>query len=152
MHRTIPFLLLLLLPCLAWGQTYNGDPAEIEAILKSATQFSQAYMDGNYAAMAEAYTEDGKIFPGGADIIEGHADIEARWALPEGYKILHHRIMPEEITITGDSAYDYGYYEGKTQRPDESVSEWKGKYVAIWKKTDGAWKMYIDIWNRVDTE
>jgi ketosteroid isomerase-like protein len=23
----------------------------------------------------------------------------------------------------------------------------KGKYVAVWKKENGTWKMYRDIWN-----
>lgn len=152
MLRIITLCFFVLGPGLALGQTHNGDAAEIEAILKNVRQFSQAYMDGNYAAMANAYTEDGKIFPSGADIISGRADIEARWVLPEGVKILRHHVTPVEITITGDSAYDYGYYEGQTQRKDGSLSDWKGKYVIIWKKVDGTWKMYLDIWNHINTD
>ena len=100
--------------------------------------------------MADSYTEDGKIFPSGTPIIEGRAAIRQRWVLPEGTKILHHLATPTEIHVMGDVANDFGYYEGKTQRPDGSASTWKGKYVIVWKKVAGRWKMYLDIWNRVN--
>jgi len=95
------------------------------------------------------YTEDGKIFPNNTSIIEGRAAIKKRWVLPEGYKVRDHQLLPEAINIIGNVAYDYGYYKGQTQNRSGEVSTFKGKYVAIWKKTDGLWKMYLDIWNRV---
>ena len=58
-------------------------------------------------------------------------------------------IMPEEIVIMGNEAYDYGYYEGQTKNADDSTTSWRGQYVIIWKKEEGDWKMYLDIWNRI---
>ena len=43
-----------------------------------------------------------------------------------------------------------GYYEGKTQRKDGSEISWKGKYVIVWKKEKGDWKIHLDAWNRVE--
>ena len=119
-------------------------------ILENIKAFSAAYMRGDAEAMAQSYTPDGKIFPGRAKVLEGYDSLLRYWTLGDGVKILKHDISPEEITFVGDAAYDYGYYEGSTQRADGSIAEWKGKYLIIWKKIDGNWKMYLDIWNRVD--
>lgn len=142
--------LLLIFPWFASAQNFIGNPKDIQDILAAGKAFSQYYIDADYEGMASSYTEDGKIFPSGTAIIEGRAAIRERWVLPEGTKILHHQSTPEEIHVMGDVANDFGYYEGRTKRPDGSISNWKGKYVIVWKRTDGKWKMYLDIWNRVN--
>ena len=129
--------------------SFANNEKERQKILSNTKNFSQAYMDADYDAMAQAYTADGKIFPGNANIIEGQEAIRARWVIKNGSKILHHQVHPEEIKFNGNYAYDYGYYEGKTQSKDGAISEWKGKYVIVWKKVQDDWKMYLDIWNRV---
>lgn len=107
-------------------------------------------MAADYDAMMDCYTTDGKIFPNGALIIEGHDAIRKRWVLPAGDRVTKHVASPDEIRITGDYAYDYGYYEGETTKADGSIQQWKGKYVIVWKQDRGEWKMYLDIWNRVN--
>lgn len=124
----------------------SGQLAEIEAEIK---EFSRAYMEGDYDALANAYTPDGKIFPNNTGIIEGREAIKARWTLPEGARILKHEVNPESISIIGNYAHDYGYYEGMSSDAGGEISNWKGKYVIIWKKIEGDWKIYLDIWNRV---
>jgi ketosteroid isomerase-like protein len=135
--------------CSLHAQVYTGDSTEIQSILKHIDAFSQAYMNGDYDAIANAYTRDGKIMPAGTKIIEGRTAIRERWVLPEGVTVPYHKIRPEEITILGDTAYDIGYYEGRTRRANGEESSWQGKYVIIWKKVEGDWKIYVDIWNRV---
>ncbi|MEL6924965.1 MAG: nuclear transport factor 2 family protein, partial [Bacteroidota bacterium] len=131
------------------AQNYVGDEKEIESILKNIENFSQYYMSAQPDKMAASYTTDGKIFPNNLEIIEGTEALQRYWTLPEGVKILHHAIKPVEIRIVDDYAHDHGYYEGKTQRPDGSISSWKGKYVIIWKKVGDEWKIELDIWNAV---
>jgi hypothetical protein len=44
----------------------------------------------------------------------------------------------------GDTAIDEGRYKlflGNGQQADH------GKYIVIWRKVDGSWKMDLDIWN-----
>lgn len=122
---------------------------EKAAIIERSNHFSQAYISGDYDAMAEAYTSDAKIFPSGSEIISGLDAIKKRWTLTDGTTILNHQVFPEEIQIEGKYSYDYGVYEGKSKNKEGEVSDWKGKYVIVWKKENGEWKMYLDIWNRV---
>ena len=147
LKRITVLILALTLSINANSQTYIGKQKDIQQILKNIDAFSQAYMNGEATTMANAYTTDGKIFPNNTDIIGGTKDLEGYWTLPDGMKILHHKITPLEINIVKKTAYDHGYYEGETQRADGSTVKWKGKYVIVWKKVGKEWKMYLDIWN-----
>ena len=120
-----------------------------EAILETSKRFSSYYVNARYDSLANTYTVNGRIFPDGAPIIEGREAIRKRWILPEGVRVLKHVVTPEEIRINGDYAYDYGYYTVETKRADGSVVTGKGKYVIVWQKVDGVWKIHLDIWNRV---
>lgn len=123
--------------------------SDTEIIKKNSLAFSKAYMDGDIDGLVNMYTEDGKILPNNRKIMSGKTDLKSYWTIPEGVKIVLHKATPSEIRIENDIAYDYGYYEGKTLTKDLKEVPWKGKYVIIWKKIDGDWKIYLDIWNSV---
>ncbi|HCM75769.1 MAG TPA: hypothetical protein DIS90_05280 [Cytophagales bacterium] len=122
---------------------------EIEQILKQTELFSLSYMNADFESLANSYTADAKILPPGAGIIEGREAIKKRWILPDGVRILLHKVTPSEITVQGNWAYDLGYYEGKTRKKNGEEVAWKGKYLIVWKKETGTWKMYADAWNGV---
>lgn len=131
------------------SQTLNGNKEDIQTILKNTLDFSKSVMDSDYKKIADSYTKDAKIFPNKNNILEGE-DIIDYWTLPEGISTTYHKITQTEISIIDNTAYDYGYYEGKTKHKDGHISSWKGKYVIVWKKVDGGdWKMYLDIWNKL---
>ncbi len=123
---------------------------EIKQIVDLNESFSKYYVNADYESLVNMYCEDGIILPPGADLIKGREEIKKRWILPEGVTIPYHEISPVEIQIIDDYAYDLGYYEGRTLKKDNSESEWKGKYLIIWKKEDGQWKIYADAWNQVN--
>ena len=148
MKKTLYILTFLItIPSLA--QTYSGPEKDIQAILENVSTFSQNVMKGDYKAIAASYTTDGKIFPNNRDIMEGTAALESYWKPSEGWQTTYHKVTPKEIKVLGDEAYDYGYYEGTSKGPDRNESNWKGKYVITWKKVNGEWKIYLDIWNSI---
>ncbi len=127
----------------------NSFDKEKSKIIAATKVFSKAYMDGDFETIANSYTKDAKIFPSNADIISGRKAIKERWMSGAGTKILYHELIPLEIKFFGDYAHDYGYYQGKSENKDGTIAHWRGKYVVIWKREDGDWKMYLDIWNRI---
>lgn len=135
---------------LAVGQELktSGNAADVDAILKNIDQFSKSYMDEDYEALARAYAPDARILPPSADIIRGRQAIKKRWQLPADVDVPLHKITPTEITINGNYAYDVGYYEGRSRKAGKEYP-FKGKYVIVWKKIEGQWKIYMDIWNSV---
>ncbi len=129
---------------------YKGEISELKNILSQIDKFSKAYMRGDHVAISQCYTTNGKILPPGSDVITGRAAIANRWKLKEGVSVDLHRVNPIEIVIHSDTAYDYGYYNGRTSYPNGKTSDWKGKYVIIWKRVDNQWLIDIDIWNPVN--
>jgi len=142
-------LAFLFLSFTFYAQEYSGNGQDINNILATVKSFSEAYINADYDALTNIYSTDGKIFPDGADIIIGHTAIKKRWTLPKGVKIVSHKVTPKEIKIIDDYAYDYGYYQGSSSNKKGTVTPFKGKYVIVWKKVDGNWKIYLDIWNRI---
>jgi ketosteroid isomerase-like protein len=145
-----PIFVLILFAASAPAQNYVGKQKDIQKILQHIETFSEKVVQQDAEGIARAYADDAKIFPGNQKIISGRAPIERYWTpSPERGKIVYHKILPEEIQIVGKTAYDFGYYEGKTQQADGSEVSWRGKYVIVWHKRQGEWKIYLDIWNRV---
>ncbi len=128
-------------------QKFEGPKEEIEQIIEASIAFSRNTVLGKTEKVSNAYTEDGMIMPNRSNIIYGRADIHQRWLPREGYSTIKHVSTPIELTVLGDTAHDIGFYEGTTLNPDGSLSRWAGKYVIIWKKVDGQWLIYADIWN-----
>ncbi len=145
MRRIVIIVVALLSFKQVASQTFNGNEKDIEIILKNTKDFSKYVMASNYKLIEASYTKDAKIFPNNSEILTGD-DILKYWTLPEGVSISYHKIFQEEVTVTGDTAYDYGYYEGIT-KSEQGEQSWRGKYVIVWKKVDNDWKMYLDIWN-----
>lgn len=131
------------------SQNFEGDENEIQIILDNIKSFSEYYISGNYDALANAYCKEAVILPPGADIIKGREAIKQRWKLPEGVSVPYHKITPTEISVKGSLAYDIGYYEGTTIKRNGDKVNFKGKYVIVWKKEDGDWKIYADAWNQI---
>ena len=147
--KKISLISFLFLSWLATSQVYSGEQEDIDHILSNIKDFSAAVMHSDYQSIGSAYTVDAKIFPNNVDIIQGREAIIKYWTLPKGLKTKYHKIIPSEIKVLGDEAYDYGYYEGTTLRANGTESNWKGKYVIVWKKIDQEWKIYLDIWNSI---
>ncbi|WP_430408443.1 YybH family protein [Kordia sp.] len=127
----------------------NDTEKDIAQIRQNIKDFSSYVNTSNYEMIGASYTEDAKIFPQRGKMIAGRTNIVKYWTLPEGIKTINHKITPSEITIVDDTAYDYGHYEGTTVKSDGEESSWKGKYVIVWKRVNGNWKMYLDIWNSI---
>jgi|GEM_PF-261769 len=133
-----------------YSQTYNGPDKEIASILIGIDSFSHYFVTNQTDKLVECYTQNGKIMPSGFPILEGRESIDRYWRPNGKSQTIYHNIQPEEITVIGDTAYDFGYYEGKTRLEDGRITMWKGKYVILWKKVNGKWKIDVDIWNNVN--
>ena len=99
---------------------------------------------GDAAGMASLYTEDGSLFPPGADRVTGHDGIEAFWSAVMDMGIASARLETTEIDDQGDTVIESGRY--LLGAADGSVAD-EGKYLVVWKNEDGVWKLHRDIWN-----
>jgi ketosteroid isomerase-like protein len=148
--RKLILLLLFLTPAFLNGQDLDLNNKQVQKIMKKIAAFSEKVVAADYKGLTALYSEDARLFPPGKDIIAGEEAILNYWTLPEGVSIIHHKISPVEIVVKGKKAYDYGRYEGKTKLKDGSVTDWKGKYVIVWKREGKEWRIYLDSWSRID--
>lgn len=152
--RLLPVCLTLALcvsPALRAQETPAVAPADSIAIAEAARAFSAAYVQGDPAAMADAYTEDAVIFPDRVAAISGRQAIQEYWTLPDNRRITQHRILADDVVIHGDVAYDHGRFTISGTTDGVAWGPSWGKYVVVWiKGSDGKWRMQLDIWNRLD--
>ena len=114
--------------------------AEIEAANR---QFEAAAAKGDGTGLAALYPASGQALPAGSDVVNGTEALGKFWqgVLDSGVKGA--RLKTLEVESHGDLAHEVGQYElldaaGKILD--------RGKYVVIWKKDGGRFKLHRDIW------
>ena len=123
--------------------TANDDETVKAFIKKEDANFEEEVKRGDTAAMASHYASDAMVMPANSEPIKAK-DILSFWggALRMGVKEV--KLDVTDITGSGDIYAETGNVE--LFAADHQSIE-KGKYVVVWKKENGSWKMYRDIWN-----
>ncbi len=106
--------------------------------------FAKAFITGDSAAMVNHYTADGKIFPPNADMVAGRSGIAA--LVSEYLKYGIKEFIDSSTALYGneENLIEEGTFfmgDGKNNTID------KGKYICVWRKVNGEWKAYSDIFN-----
>jgi ketosteroid isomerase-like protein len=114
------------------------------AILAAEKVFVSKYNRGDAAGLAALYTRDGEIMPPNSGVVKGVAKLKAMFKSFWDAGDTMIRLDTLEVEGFGDMAYEVGKYalSGKTGK----ISD-RGKYVVIWKKVRGQWKLHRDIFN-----
>jgi len=143
MMRRIGMALLALvlavsLPAVAQG---GGDvPAQIG---KLSQAWEKAYNAGDAAGVAALYGKDAVVMPPNAEPASGSAAIRTFFDgdVKSGAKMA---LTVDDISGFGESAVETGKWVA-TSADGKHLDH--GKYVTVYKKADGGWKIYRDIWN-----
>ena len=119
--------------------------AELSAAIANANDdFMDRYDAGDAAGMAQLYTSDGQLLPGGSDVVTGHEAIESFWGAVMGMGIATAKLETVELEDHGGTAIEIGRY---TLGTADGATADHGKYLVIWKNEGGTWKLHRDIWN-----
>ena len=125
------------------------DPAEVRAAIDEGNaKFEEAVQNQDAAALAALYMANAVLLPPGGEIVRGRTDAEELWgAVMSGMGLKAVDLQTVELEISGDTAFEVGEAI-LTLEPEggESATQFS-KYVVVWKKEDGAWKLHWDIWN-----
>jgi uncharacterized protein (TIGR02246 family) len=131
--------LALALPLTASAQAAGDVRAQIE---KADQAWQAAYNAGDAAALAALYAEDAKVMAPGSETVSGRAAIQDffKQDLAQGAK---NALTTNEVLSGGDYATSIGGYVATAA--DGSHLD-HGTYMTVFKKVDGAWKIYRDTW------
>lgn len=120
-------------------------PAEIRAEIERANEnFMETYRRGDAAGMAALYTRGGMLLPPNSDFVEGHQQIQGYWkaVMEMGVKDVQLQILEVEQCENTAIELSRATLSGENGAVLDQV-----KYMVIWKRENGAWKLHRDIFN-----
>ena len=124
--------------------TVSNDDESVKAhIRNSASKFEEEVRRGDSTAMAAHYSSDAIVMPSNSDPVKGN-DIVNFWGSVVRMGVKDLKLNITDIYGDGDVYAETGTLE-LFGADNKSLD--KGKYVVVWKKENGNWKMYRDIWN-----
>ncbi len=131
------------------GCVATGDPAAVErAIRKMDREWVGAAVRGDAATIADFYAPDGVFLIPNGPPAEGPKAIGEAWkglrSLPN--LSLNYRATRIDVAASGDLATAVGTYDLAFSGASGRVRD-AGKYVVVWRKLDGEWKVIADIYN-----
>jgi len=100
-------------------------------------------------ASAGFYASDGAMLNADAPLARGTAAVTAAWQRLLSMRNVKLTFASTQLIVSnsGDMAYDVGTYELSFDDDDKGMVKDIGKYVTVWKKVGGEWKVAADIAN-----
>jgi ketosteroid isomerase-like protein len=126
------------------GPGYAAAPDARAEIEEANRKFMALLAKGDAGGIAALYGTGAQVFPPNSDIVSGAPAIQQVWqgVIDAGVKAAKFTTM--DVTASGDLASETGKYE--LHGADGKVID-GGKYVVVWKREGGGWKILRDIWN-----
>jgi uncharacterized protein (TIGR02246 family) len=107
--------------------------------------WAAAFNKGNGAAVAEMYTPDATVLPPGANLVQGRRAIAAFWSKAADQLGDMTLTAVNVRPLSPTAAREIGLFTAKTKGANPQPID--GKYVVVWRKLGGHWRLFTDIWN-----
>jgi len=116
--------------------------ARIEAV---NAKWVELFNKGDFEGITQLYTVDAIAFPPGSAIVRGRAAIGTMWK-DLAQQVGNPKFTTVEVKRLSPSAVrEVGTFSLMTKSP--SPKEVSGKYLVLWQRVRGEWKLAADIWN-----
>lgn len=113
------------------------------AVILAHQQVMASFGQGDAMGVAAIYTEEGQVLPAYSAAICGRAAIQAFWQGCMDMGICAMQRTPLEMDCLAETINEVGEYRF-LDRQGRVLDI--GKYVLIWKRQHGQWKIQRDIW------
>jgi ketosteroid isomerase-like protein len=137
-------LVIVLGVVLAAGAAVAQAPAPRAAIEGANARFSADFAKGDAMAVASHYTAAAWAFPPNGDIVRGREAIGKLWKSVMDSGVKEVKLTTVEVEAHGPTVHEVGTYV-LTGEGGKTVDT--GKYVVVWKRDGGQWRIHRDIWN-----
>ena len=119
--------------------------ARNDALPRSVTQeFEQAFNRDDLEATAALFTADAQILPQHGPVVSGRDGVE-QFLKDQMTPVVSFNTETDMSIVRGDLGIEQGHYRVRDVRRGSDIEE--GKYVHIWRKVGGDWKLYRMIYN-----
>lgn len=110
--------------------------------------FEEAARKSDANRMASLYTQDAMALPPDGPVVKGRENIKQMWASAMkqmGLKDV--KLDTLDLEIAGDVASEVGEATLSLETEAGKRQTAVMKFVVVWKKVDGQWRLHRDIWN-----
>jgi uncharacterized protein (TIGR02246 family) len=114
-----------------------------DEIVRANEKFMETFGRKDAAGMAALYTEDGQFLPPNSDFVRGHRAIQQLFQGLFDAGVTMIELHTGEVEQHGDTAYEVS--TAKVIAGDQVLDD--AKYIVIWKREGGEWKLHRDIYN-----
>lgn len=119
-----------------------------EEIAARSQELVEAVNRGDLDAAADLYTEDSKLLPPNMELLVGRESIRNFYAtLREDAGLRDMEVEIIQIEAEAGLAYEVGRYELTVQPDEDEPVRDIGKYLIVWRRDDGAWRIAADAPN-----
>jgi ketosteroid isomerase-like protein len=113
-------------------------------LLKLEGDFSEATTKGGGKAFSAWFADDGVTLSNGKRPVQGLRAIRvaSTWD-PKTYQLSWYA-EGAQMGSSNDTGFTWGHYDATTIAPDGKSSTASGRYITVWKKVNGKWKVALD--------
>ena len=120
-------------------------PTDVRAAIEAVNaKFGAAWGKKDAAAVTALYTANATLLPPNVARVTGAEAILEFWKAALAAAPPAAKLTSTEVEAHGDTAHEVGTYQMFAS--DGKVVD-TGKYVVVWKREGGQWKLHRDIWN-----
>jgi len=148
MRNRLILLVLLVLPGVLTAQQNSKVDKEIRAQVDA---WEKAIAAKDTAAIRALHAKDAVAMPPNGKAEEGQDAIAAMWTRDVSMPGVKFDLRTTDVMASrsGDLAVESGTFtfEADSPQPGGAKMQDSGKYITIWQKQGGKWRVVRDIWN-----
>jgi uncharacterized protein (TIGR02246 family) len=136
----------------AWAQdkaAEKASPSAVRAAIEAVNaKFTAAVMAGDANAAGAVYSADAVVLAPNTPAMKGRAAIAG---LFKGWlsemTVSDFSLTADDVISAGDYVIETGTYRMTMQLKAGGAVPDQGKYLVVWKRENGEWKIHRDAWN-----
>jgi len=135
---------------IAVSQLYAQGEADMKAKFNELNKkFSKMMVDNDLEGMLNYYAENPISMPSYQPMLRGlDAMRESHKQQHQmGMKVTAFELTATDVIVEGNIAIEIGTYTISMDMPEMGKMDDHGKYMNVWEKQGGDWKIRADIWN-----
>ena len=119
------------------------EPDASARIAQAGQRFLQLFAGSDPASIAACYTEDAQILTASMSPVRGRAAIESvfKFTRRPGHTL---EFQTEDLDVQGGTAIEIGAY---VRKETGGATVDRGRYIVIWKRIGGEWKIHRDMFS-----
>lgn len=118
-------------------------PGVIE-LLNTDAAFSDATVKGGGKVFSSWFADDALTLNNGKQPTYGKTNIAAAANWDPAVYQLKWQPLGAQMGPSGDMGFTWGHYEGRSKDKNGADVVLEGRYITVWKKVAGAWKVSLD--------